>query len=210
MTNAYSKLYLTDAMRNFGEAFDYACIVEGLTPDQFMELFISSGISSLFEKGNPKYINMPGVELVFEVFERSGKGIIKGERAALSELTKEYWCGWITAYYQWKSGKSFEFIQRFLSSGKIMEMYYPMHESHENKFVEIADRIINKKNTCSRLKVLRTLAGLTQKKLSEISGVNIRTIQQYENMSKDIRKSRGDILLGLSCALDTSIEELLE
>ncbi len=210
MTNAYSRLYLDDAMKNLGEAFDYACTVEMLTPDQFMGLFISSGVASLFGKGNPKYINMPGVELVFEVFTRSAKGIIKGERKAFSELTAEYWCGWITAYYQWKSGKSFEFIQRFLPSGMIIEMYYPLHEAHENKFVEIADSIVRKENTRSRLKVLRTFAGLTQRELSTLSGVNIRTIQQYENMSKDITKARGDILLALSHALDTSIESLLE
>ena len=89
-------------------------------------------------------------------------------------------------------------------------MYYPLHEAHENKFVEIADSIIRKENTHSRLKVLRTFAGLTQRELSTLSGVNIRTIQQYENMSKDITKARGDILLALSRALDTSIESLLE
>lgn len=210
MMNAYSRLYLADAMKNLGEAFDYACMVEKLTVDQFMSLFISSGVASLFERGNPKYINMPGVELVLEVFERSGKSITGGKREEFSEFTAEYWCGWVTAYYQWKSGNSFSFIQRFLPAGRIMEMYYPLHEANENKFVEIADSIIRKENTISRLKVLRTLAGLTQLKLSTLSGVNLRTIQQYENMSKDIKKARGDILLALSRALDTSIEELLE
>lgn len=210
MISAYSKLYLEDAMKNLGEAFDYACYSENMTPNQFITIFISSGVSSLFERGNVKYINMPGMEIVFAVFERSGKKIIKKKREICEQLTREYWCGWITAYYQWYSGKSFEYIQRFLPAEEILKLYNPLHEAHERKFLEIADSIISSRDTNSRLKELRSLSGLTQKELSTVSGVNIRTIQQYENMSKDIKKARGDILLSLSRALDTSIEALLE
>ncbi|MBQ1628436.1 MAG: helix-turn-helix transcriptional regulator, partial [Treponema sp.] len=34
-------------------------------------------------------------------------------------------------------------------------------------------------------------AGLTQKELSELSGVNLRTLQQYETGAKDINMASG-------------------
>ena len=89
-------------------------------------------------------------------------------------------------------------------------MYYPLYEAHENKFVAIADSIIKGKDTQSKLKKIRKDNGLTQKGLALKSCVNIRTIQQYENMSKDIKKSRGDILLRLARTLNCKIEELIE
>ena len=62
----------------------------------------------------------------------------------------------------------------------------------------------------SKLKENRERAGLTQKELSERSGVNIRTIQDYEQGRKLINKAQGLSLYRLSNALNVTIEELLE
>lgn len=62
----------------------------------------------------------------------------------------------------------------------------------------------------SRLKENRERAGLTQKELSERSGVNLRTIQDYEQGRKSINKAQGLSLYRLSTALNVTIEELLE
>lgn len=50
----------------------------------------------------------------------------------------------------------------------------------------------------------------TQRELSEKSGVNLRTIQQYERRSRDINKAAGATLRALSIALSCRIEDLLE
>ena len=50
----------------------------------------------------------------------------------------------------------------------------------------------------------------TQRELSGKSGVNLRTIQQYERRSRDINKAAGATLRALSIALSCSIEDLLE
>lgn len=42
MMNAYSELYLDDAMENLGSMVDYAVGECGLPPDEFMNRFISS------------------------------------------------------------------------------------------------------------------------------------------------------------------------
>lgn len=62
----------------------------------------------------------------------------------------------------------------------------------------------------SKLKEARERAGLTQKKLSERSGVNLRTIQDYEQERKSINKAQGLSLYRLADALNVTIEELLE
>lgn len=62
----------------------------------------------------------------------------------------------------------------------------------------------------SRLKENRERAGLTQKELSERSGVNLRTIQDYEQGRKSINKAQGLSLYRLANALNVTIEELLE
>lgn len=62
----------------------------------------------------------------------------------------------------------------------------------------------------SKLKELRTARGLSQSKLSEASGVNVRMIQHYEQGVKDINKMSAITLYQLSKALDCKMEDLLE
>ena len=62
----------------------------------------------------------------------------------------------------------------------------------------------------SKLKQLREEKNITQAKLSEVSGVNIRMIQHYEQGIKDINKAQGITLYDLAQALECRIEDLLE
>lgn len=59
------------------------------------------------------------------------------------------------------------------------------------------------------LKELRNNKGLSQRQLSELSAVNFRMIQHYEQGVKDINAARLDTLLNLSIALDCRISDLL-
>lgn len=61
-----------------------------------------------------------------------------------------------------------------------------------------------------RLKLYRTKAGLSQSKLAELSGVNVRMIQHYEQGAKDINKAQADTILTLAKALNCKMEDLLE
>lgn len=62
----------------------------------------------------------------------------------------------------------------------------------------------------SNLKQLRQRAGLTQQQLSDLSGVNLRTIRSYEWQQRDISKASGNILLALSKALGVDVVDLLK
>ena len=66
-------MYLYDAMRNLGEAFDYAAYTCGVELDDFLNLFITCGIADQFAHGVPKYVcGMSGTELTCDVLVRSG------------------------------------------------------------------------------------------------------------------------------------------
>lgn len=62
----------------------------------------------------------------------------------------------------------------------------------------------------SNLNRIRTASGMSQSKLAELSGVNIRMIQYYEQGQKDINKAQGDNLYRLASALGVKIEDILE
>ncbi len=60
------------------------------------------------------------------------------------------------------------------------------------------------------LQVQRKKAGLSQSKLSEASGVNLRTIQQYENGQRNIDGARLEILCNLAAAMGCTLYDVLE
>ena len=62
----------------------------------------------------------------------------------------------------------------------------------------------------SNLKRIREDKKITQKELSERSGVNIQMIAKYEQGVKDINKAQGNTLRALANALECDIENLLE
>lgn len=62
----------------------------------------------------------------------------------------------------------------------------------------------------SNLKQLRKAKKLSQAQLSEIAGVNLRTLQDYEQGRKNINKAEAMTVYKLSVALDCEVWELLE
>lgn len=59
------------------------------------------------------------------------------------------------------------------------------------------------------LRKIRTSRKLTQRELAQRSGVNYRSLQDYEQGHKKLLSANGDILMRLSTVLACSIEELL-
>lgn len=60
------------------------------------------------------------------------------------------------------------------------------------------------------LKWIREEKGITQKQLSEISGVSIKTIQAIEQNERNIDNARLETLINLSIALKCKISDLIE
>ena len=211
MIHAYDEQYLNDAMCNLGEAYDFAANVCQVEPDDFLSMMISTGIAFQFERGVPKYVSgMSGTELALEVLRKSG---IPAENAMVRteySCSPEYWTGWITACFQWHTGRSFQNILESLSMREVLRLYPILHEVSEDRAIDALNRAILGKSLPTRLQSRRKDCGITQRELSEKSGVNLRTIQQYEHRSKDINKAAGATLRALAIALSCQIEDLLE
>lgn len=62
----------------------------------------------------------------------------------------------------------------------------------------------------TKLKMLRMQKGLTQSQLAEKTGLNLRTLQYYEQGINKIDRARLDTLLKLAIVLDCEIRDLLE
>lgn len=199
-------------MENLGSAFDCAVNKFEIPAKDFYEFFLISKVAEHIENGNPKYIaGLSGLELTQAIFDKVGikKTVFQYPNY---ERTKEYWAGWILSYYQWHSNLTFASIQKFLSIDTILSLYNPLHEAPEEKFIEAADSIIarNLYTKPTKLQLLRKAAGLTQKELSELSGINLRTLQQYEIRLKDINKASGDSINALAKALCCNFYDVME
>ena len=65
-------------------------------------------------------------------------------------------------------------------------------------------------NYKSNLKKRREAIGMTQSELSEISGVNVKSISLYEQNPERINKASGHTLYNISHCLLCNIEDILE
>lgn len=211
MIHAYDNQYLDDAMKCLGEAMDYAANACQMNMDEFLNLFIGSGYAEQFAAGVPKYVSgVSGTELVMDVLTKSGIDVDFPQAQIDYDYSPQYWCGWILAYYQWYTGRSFKEIEKYITMYEIEKLYPTLHEASEKKFIDIVNRRIRKKNPPTRLQAQRKISGYSQRELAKKIGVNLRTLQQYEIRAKDINKAAGATLLALSKALGCRVEDLLE
>ena len=82
--------------------------------------------------------------------------------------------------------------------------------SSEETAAEKIHELYLKRTQFSRLQEYRKRLGYTQAKLAEKSGVNLRTLQQYEVGDKDINKAAAGSVIALAKVLHCEPEELLE
>ena len=211
MIHAYAEEYLDEAMRNLGEAFDYARECQQLELDAFMSLFIVSGLAERFGAGIPQYVaGMSGTELVLETLRRAGLASVSDSRQICYDLSSAYWCGWILAFVQWRGGWSFLDIHSVLPVSDLEGLYPTLHEVGEERAADAIERILKARKPVTKLQRMRRNCRLTQRGLSERSGVNLRTLQQYELGTKDINHAAGETLLSLSRTLGCRMDDLLE
>ena len=124
MTHAYDEASVGYAMDNLGAALDYSVNFLKIDGQEFLNLFLISGIATELANGNPKYISgMTGRNLADEVYESCGMQIDKTEEELNGDYSPEYWCGWTLAYYQWETGLSFKKILSVLTFDMLINSY---------------------------------------------------------------------------------------
>ena len=214
-TRAYDKFFLPGVMKNLGFAVDFAVNGCGVSADSFYDFFIASKVAKGIEDGSPLFVcGCSGTELALSVFERVGfsEKLVAVDSFVRFERSPEYWAGWILAFYQWETNLSFLKIRENVPFSQIVNMYEPLHEAPQEKFLDVMNELIKKKDyeKKTNLHNLRKASGFTQKELSELTGVNLRTLQQYEIGSKDINKASGQTINSLARALHCNFYDVME
>lgn len=211
--NAYNECYVYDASSILGEFFDYMTKDMHYKMDEAFELLASSNIGKSFGHGNSKYVaGVSGPELAWKLlYEVFGTWEEPVESTITLNRSLEYWVGWVLAQYQWTKNVSFRYlINHGLTASKVASRYI-LHEADISKFFEFADSVIEEAKTDEEpaLKRLRKYYELTQRQLSEKSGVSLRMIQLYEQKQADISKAQVNIVTALAEALSCSVEDLV-
>lgn len=143
MARAYKKTYLNGAMRNLAVMLDCGVRKYGYPIEEFYDKFLASDVSRQFAKGNPRYlVGLSGAELADTVVETTG-GTVLSENDGTYTVGPEYWAGWVLAYYQWLTHRSFAYMRRKgLGIREVVSMYYPLHEADLSKFADAADAVL--------------------------------------------------------------------
>jgi len=211
MIHAYSESYLNDAKENLAVFYDYGVRVCEVGMDLLSWLFIKSGYADKFERGNPAVVaGMSGVELARAVISHAYPDKTFKEYNFYSTRTDLYWAGWSLAEYQWTTCKRFKDIFDKIPFSEIVLMYKVYHEMSVENFIEDLNKRMALIAKEPRLKMIRENRGLSQSELAKLSGVNLRSIQMYEQKINDIDKAQVGTVYKLSRVLGCTIEELLE
>ena len=211
MINAYDENMRFKAQRTLGQALEFATYEIGYLPQDFLSLFIESGLAARFEKGEPAIVmGKSGVELALLSIEET-VGLQRPITIRFrQDRSKEYWVGWALAYYQWETGLSFRSILEAVPVETLDSMYDKYHEMDVSHFVERMNELFRASCPQTNLRTLRKRSGLSQEELATISGVSVRTIQEYEQRRKDINKAQLQTAMALAQALNCDAEALFE
>ena len=210
MTHAYKEYFLDDAMETLGSAVEYAVLTLNIEGQEFLNLFLASGIADRFGQGDAMYVSgMSGIELARKTLTICGKNIPAYTESLSFHYSPEYWAGWILAYYQWHCGKPFSLILPKLPYQSLRNLYGVLHEADPSKAVSIFNDLLSEQKE-TNLARYRKARGLSQSQLATASGLSLRSIQLYEQRQNEINNAQYNRLQALSKALGCSIEDLLE
>ena len=211
MICAYDKVYLEKARTTLGRMLDFAVYELRYNLPEFFQLFLTSGVAERFGQGDFTLLaGKSGVDLAYEVLDQAGVSYERIPAKYAVNRSEEYWTGWALAYYQWETALSFEEIVNCVPIAEICAMYSPYHEMNIKQFVDRMNAYYRAMQPETNLKRMRRKAGFSQSELAGISGVPLRTIQQYEQRQKNINKAQVESLLMLAQALCCKVEELVE
>lgn len=231
MTRAYDEVLLSGACNTLGRMLDFSVRSLRMDARAMMELFTATGTAGRFGCGDIRMTaGMSGIELAYEVLDRSGLSYERVAPRHSISLSPEYWLGYTYALIQWERSLSFDEICRSFDEREFTAGYVrsrtaclealPVDISEAEraealrafgrKFARDAAANFASAQSPSRLKQMRIKNGLSQSELAKASGIPVRTIQQYEQCQKDINKARFEYIASLSAALNCDPYMLLE
>ena len=211
MTRAYAEIYKENAEELLGSAFYYAASTCGIKADIFSVLFNANVYAARIEQGDPAVIiGMTGPELAISVITSSGlKMQFKDPKPAAYSRSAEYQLGRILVYYQWRTGYKFRNITNKLPVSELISLITKMNDCTEEEIAEKMDGSFAEEKHVLSLQERRKAAGLSQSRLAKLSGVNLRTLQQYEIGGKNIKKAAAITVKALAGPLGCTTDDLI-
>lgn len=212
MTSAYPRSYLPDAKSRLASCTDYLINCCNIAADRVGYIYATFPIIKMFQSGDPGIVaGISGLELGMRVYMA-----LYGSESAPSPdrnqegRSPEYWAGWALAHFQWYWDKSFKWIFARTTMTNVLSKYAVYHEMDIMRFVEDFKAELDSVEIETNLRRLRRASGYSQSDLAEISGVNVRNIQLYEQRAQDINRASAASLRELAKCLSCSIEDLME
>ena len=211
MMRDYKELYFDDSVNVVADIFDYVLNDVGLSLDLFTSIFINSKEFKMIEICNSFYVGgRSGAEIAMKMLENTFENIVLPKPTFHEQKNKFYWAGWALAQYQLYSDIPYKEIVSRIPLNELLNMYDAYHEMDISHFIEFMDEKYKERNKETKLKMLRTHAGLSQRELAEKSGVSLRLIQLYEQRANDINKGQFETIWLLSKALRCDLSDLYE
>ncbi len=207
---AYPKTYVKDLSHRIGLMLEKSH-KHDLDVYDIWNTFIHSNIAKEIEKGNAHYLSgFTSMEYLRELTHDNAlvNQMIRNNDHV--DFDQYYWSGSTLIKLQHRYDISFVELDKKLPLKKILEMYSPFHEMDINRFYEDMDEYFSSIKEETNLKKYRTNMGLSQSQLAELSNVDIRSIQMYEQRHNDINKAQGITLYKLAKALKVDVQDLLE
>lgn len=209
MTRAYDITYLDDAMSSMGAMLDYAVNTCGEDLSLFYARFLASGIADAFSSGNPKYLGgMSGIELAMLVANHTGDALPKKD-AIIDIGSPEYWTGWSLAYLSWFLNMSFVSMQsQGLTAQSLLERYPVLHEADLSKTIRFSETRLKETSGGDLLKRTRRNAQMTQRQLSDITGIPLSVIRSYEQGKRSLKNAEAENIRSICRVLGCKAEDL--
>lgn len=207
-TRAYNELYLANAQTTLATLFDYAVNFKGENIDRIFAEFVASGISDQIGIGNPNVITgKSGIELYEDI---KGSFGVKSNVVPYYSIdrTPEFWFGYYIAYAQWFINRSFRDISFSILPSEMLSLYSPYHEMNPQSFAEFVEQRVVASN--HNLRTIRVRNGYGQTELANLSGVELRNIQSFEQCKNNISKAQFDTINSLSTRLNCNPNDLTQ
>lgn len=211
MIHAYDRSYLSSASVALGRACDYASHDAGILLDDFWGAFLASSACAAFEGGDAGVlVGASGIDLARSVLRETGvMSRLPAGRPAL-DRSREYWAGWALAHYQWETSLPFAEIAQAVPIARVVEMFNPYHEMDVRHFIVRMHELYRAAFPESRIKRRRAGVGLSQRELADLSGIPLRTVQQYEQRQKSLARAGAETVIRLAMALSCRPIDLLD
>lgn len=238
IVNDDNVLLVNKACVSVGKMLDHAVYTLHQKADSFFALFIASGIAAKLEQTDISIITgISGIELSYEVMRECGIPFERVTPRHTTGLSKEFYAAHALAHIQYDTGISYDDLIHIISISDIIRLYDSYHsnavsllpwqmsdsdraeaiEKIKSGFTDELRRAFDqaRSNTMqmkkeTHLKEMRLRNGLSQNGLAAVSGIPVRTIQQYEQRQKDINKAAAENVLKLAAVLNCEPSALFE